>query len=174
MSIELGTERLLIRRFRPDDWPAVHSYMSDELVTAHLVEGVLSEDGAREFVAAAAERVHALELVEGGDLIGHMYFHPWFGPQTHEIGWVVSRPHQRQGYATEAARALLDHGFRMLGLHRVIATCETDNAASVRVMERLGMRREAHFQQCYLREDGTWSDEYFYAVLADEWPLADG
>ena len=62
----------------------------------------------------------------------------------------------------------------MLGLHRVIATCETDNAASVRVMERLGMRREAHFQQCYLREDGTCSDEYFYAVLADEWPLADG
>jgi RimJ/RimL family protein N-acetyltransferase len=174
VSIELATERLVIRSFRPDDWPAVHSYMSDELVTAHLVEGVLSEDGAREFVAAAADRVHALGLVDGGHLIGHMYFHPWFGQQTHEIGWVVSPLHQRQGYATEAAGALLDHAFRTLGLHRVIATCEADNAASVRVMERLSMRREAHFRQCYLRQDGTWSDEYFYAVLADEWRLADG
>jgi ribosomal-protein-alanine N-acetyltransferase len=120
-------------------------------------------------VEANRERVLALTPPAGDDLIGHMYFHPWFGPRTHEIGWVVAPPHQRLGYATEAARALLRHAFETLHLHRVIATCETDNLASVGVMEKLGMRREAHFRQCYLRDDGSWSDEFFYALLAEEW-----
>jgi RimJ/RimL family protein N-acetyltransferase len=174
MTLRIATNRLLIRPFVPDDWRTVHAYMSDGEVTAHLPEGVLDEDGAREFVAKAADRVYALELSSSRELIGHMHFHPWFGPLTHEIGWVVAPPHQRRGYATEAAGALLDHAFTTLGLHRVIATCLTENTASAGVMEKLGMRREARFRQCHRRDDGTWSDEYFYAVLADEWPLAEG
>ena len=170
MTIRIETERLRIRPFTADDWRGVHSYMSDERVTVHLVEGVLSEEGAKEFVYENRERTHALVLAHDDLLIGHMYFHPWFAPETYEIGWVVGRPHQGRGYATEAALALLDHGFSRLGLHRIIATCETDNLASVRVMEKLGMRREAHFRQCYRHDDGRWTDEYFYARLAEEWP----
>jgi RimJ/RimL family protein N-acetyltransferase len=93
-------------------------------------------------------------------------------PRTHEIGWAVDPGHQGRGYATEAANALLAHGFEDLGLHRIIATCQPQNAASVRVMEKLGLRREAHFRQCMLAPDGTWWDEYFYALLDDEWRRA--
>jgi ribosomal-protein-alanine N-acetyltransferase len=102
-------------------------------------------------------------------LVGHMDFHPWFVGATHEIGWAIGRPHQGRGYATEAARALVAYAFETLRCHRVIATCQPENPASWRVMEKLGMRREAHFRQCLLQDTGEWWDEYFYALLAGEY-----
>ena len=77
-----------------------------------------------------------------------------------------------RGYATDAARAILRYGFETLGLHRVIANCQPENVASWRVMEKLGMRREAHFRQCIHRDDGTWWDEYSYAILEEDWNAA--
>ena len=65
--------------------------------------------------------------------------------------------------------ALLKHGFESLHLHRIIATCQPENAPSYRVMEKLGMRREGHFRQCFYRGEDHWWDEYFYAILEDEW-----
>lgn len=102
-------------------------------------------------------------------LIGHIVFHPWFAPQTHEIGWVFNKRYHGQGYATEAAYALLEYGFERLRLHRVIATCQPENVPSYRVMEKLGMRREGHFQKCIYRGESRWWDEYFYAMLEEEW-----
>ncbi|MFN2185279.1 MAG: GNAT family N-acetyltransferase, partial [Anaerolineae bacterium] len=66
------------------------------------------------------------------------------------------------------ARAVLDLAFGKLGLHRVIATCDPRNDASRRVMEKLGMRREGHFVKG-VQIHGEWADEYFYAILAEEW-----
>jgi len=79
------------------------------------------------------------------------------------------RPIRGAAYATEAAGAVLGYAFETLGLHRVIATCDPANTASVRVMEKLGTRREAHFRKCELLPDGTWADEYFYALLDEDW-----
>ena len=102
-------------------------------------------------------------------MIGHIPFFPWFTDNTYEIGWVFAPHAQGQGYATEAAFALLDDGFRTRRIHRVMATCQPENRASWRVMEKLGMRREAHFVQGLPRPDGTWWDEYMYAILREEW-----
>ncbi len=55
-----------------------------------------------------------------------------------------------------------------MGLHRIIATCDPRNTASYRVMEKTGMRREGHSIKC-IRKDGEWVDEYFYAILDEEW-----
>jgi len=68
----------------------------------------------------------------------------------------------------EAARAVLDTAFREVGLHRVWATCDPRNRASYRVMEKLGVRREAHFRQDVM-EKGEWRDSYLYAILREEW-----
>ena len=171
----LETPRLRVRQLAPADWPAVHAYASDPDLMRFIPEGPLTEEQARAFVAENAgddARAFAVVLRSGGELIGHMLFHPWFGPRTFEIGWVLDRRHHGQGYATEAARALLRHGFETLGLHRVIATCQPENVASWRVMEKLGMRREAHFRKCLHRGGATWWDEYFYALLEEEWPAA--
>jgi [ribosomal protein S5]-alanine N-acetyltransferase len=168
----LETPRLILRPIAAADWPAIHRYMSDAAVTRWLPEGCLDEAQAQAFAQKNAGRSATnVAVVErgSGELVGHMPFHPWFGPATHEVGWVITAERQGRGYATEAARALLAFAFGPLGCHRVIATCQPENPASWRIMEKLGMRREAHFRQALYQESGEWWDEYFYAILANEY-----
>jgi RimJ/RimL family protein N-acetyltransferase len=165
------TPRLVLRAIAIDDWRAIHRYMSDPLVTAWLPEGLMNEEQSRAFaIKNAGEKPEALAVITkaSNDLIGHMVFHPWF-TRTHEIGWVFGREHQRHGYATEAARSLLAYAFESLYCHRVVATCQPQNVASWRVMEKLGMRREGYFRKCILRPSGEWWDEYFYSILEEEY-----
>lgn len=170
--VPLETPRLRLRPFRPEDWPAVHAYAADADLMTYMGGGALDEAGARAFATAnAGDGAEAVAVTVKPDdrPIGHLLFHPWFAPRTYEIGWVLDRPYHGRGYATEAAAALLRYGFATLSLHRVIATCQPENPASARVMEKLGMRREGWFRQCIARDDGTWWDEWFYALLAEEW-----
>lgn len=168
----LETPRLRLRAMIPSDAPAVFAYMSDPHVTAFLPEGTLDEKASHAFVQQhSGEDAKDVAVVEkaNGQMIGHMAFHPWFGLATYEIGWAFSRGAQGKGYATEAANALLTYSFETLKAHRVIATCQPENTASWRVAEKLGMRREAHFRSALYQPSGVWWDEYFYAVLAEEY-----
>ncbi len=167
----LQTPRLVLRPIALADGPAIHAYMSDPVVTRWLPEGPLDAAQAQAFArknAGRSARAVAVVERESDALVGHMVFHPWFARATHEVGWAISPGRQGRGYATEAARALLDFAFGTLGCHRVVATCQPENGASWRVMEKLGMRREAHFRQGLHQESGEWWDEYFYALLAAE------
>jgi RimJ/RimL family protein N-acetyltransferase len=85
-----------------------------------------------------------------------------------EVGWALAAEYRGQGYATEAARALIDFGFAYLGLHRIHADTNSDNLSSLRVMERLGMRREAQLREAVC-SDGKWVDRVIYGILAGEW-----
>jgi ribosomal-protein-alanine N-acetyltransferase len=87
-----------------------------------------------------------------------------------EIGYALGGPYRRQGYATEAARAVLDYCFRERHSHRVQAIASSGNPKSWRVMERLGMKLEGRLREANLRE-GRWCDLLYYGVLADEWEL---
>ena len=89
------------------------------------------------------------------------------------IGWLLGTRYQRQGLATEAARALTTAAFDQLRLHRISARTALDNQRSWLLMERLSMRREAHFRKSH-RVKGEWRDEVVYAVLADEWAARGG
>lgn len=166
------TARLRLRPLELDDWPAVHAFASDPTTMAFMPEGVMDDAQTRQFIAehcSDESRYYAAELLAEDRLIGYLPFHPWYSARIYEIGWVLHPDYQGKGYATEAAAALLAHGFTTLGLHRVIATCQPQNPASWRIMEKLGMRREGHLRQCIERPDGIWWDEYFYAILAEEW-----
>jgi RimJ/RimL family protein N-acetyltransferase len=88
-----------------------------------------------------------------------------------ELGWVLDPAHTGRGYATEAVHELLRHSFEDLGAHRVTANCFLANEVSWRLMERLGMRREAHTRRDALHRTGEWLDSPSYALLADEWPI---
>lgn len=177
----IATERLSIRTFRRTDWPAVHTYMSRPDAILYMAKNVMDEAATKAYIEQQmGDDATDFALIRLADqqLIGHMVFHSWFAPRTYEIGWIVHSAYQRQGYASEAATALLRHGFEAMNLHRIIATCQPENPASYRVMEKIGMRREAHFRQCIYRGehegDELWWDEYFYALLADEWKTAHG
>ncbi len=88
-----------------------------------------------------------------------------------EIGFIFDPAHQGHGYATEAARALVAHAFEHYGLHRVYGRLEPRNVASARVLEKLGMRREAHLIENEWVK-GEWQSEAVYALLAREWAAA--
>jgi ribosomal-protein-alanine N-acetyltransferase len=167
----LRTSRLLLRPLAPEDAPAVHAYTSDSNVMRYVPEGVMSVEQVQAFIAENQPNSAALAAVLTSEerLIGHLTFHPWYAPRIYEIGWVFHPQHHGQGYATESATALFAFGFETLGLHRIIATCQPENVASWRVMEKLGMVREAHFRKVFTVDETTWLDEYLYAILEEEW-----
>jgi RimJ/RimL family protein N-acetyltransferase len=84
------------------------------------------------------------------------------------IGYVINPRCWGRGYATEAAREMLRFGFGELELHRIEATCDVLNAASARVLEKIGMQREGLLREhMWLRD--RWRSSYLYSILADEW-----
>lgn len=87
-----------------------------------------------------------------------------------ELGWVLDPAHTGHGYATEAVRELIRYCFEDLGVRRIVANCFLNNDASWRLMERVGMRREAHAVRESLHRSGQWLDSLSYALLAEEWP----
>lgn len=174
--MELHTARLLLREFRLEDFATTHAYAADVETTRHTLFGPNTEQDTRDFLvrmaAAQAESPRAtydlaVTLRESGVHIGTAGLRVR-GPLG-DVGYVFHKDHWSKGYATEAARALLEFGFRELKLHRVIATCDIANPASARVMEKLGMRREGHLRKNSLMK-GTWRDSWLYAILEEERP----
>jgi RimJ/RimL family protein N-acetyltransferase len=88
--------------------------------------------------------------------------------QQGEVGYIFHPDVHGRGYASEGARTLLAFAFEVMGLHRVYARCDARNAASARVMQRLGMRQEAHLRE-HAQFKGRWDEELIWAVLDHEW-----
>tara|TARA_R110002110_G_scaffold18688_6_gene78339 strand:+ start:7953 stop:8549 length:597 start_codon:yes stop_codon:yes gene_type:complete len=183
LTLPIETPRLILRDFVSRDLEAVHAYSSLPDVSRYLVWGpntlLQSKDMIRGFLLDQKRRPRInfdLAIVrkgsarrgDGPKLIGGagLKLADWEN-RTGDIGYVLHPDHWRQGYAQEAARALMDAGFREIGLQRIFATCDQRNKASARVMERLGLRREGAFRLSkYIQ--GEWCDEFLYAILAEE------
>ncbi len=175
----LRTERLLLRPFEEGDLQALHTMQSDEEVVRYLYHDVRSLDEVRTSLARKMTSVSvngegdgvtaAVILRDTGELVADVSL--WLLSEGHaqgELGFTVHPAHQRNGYATEASRPMLDFAFKTMRLHRVIGRLEARNVASARVMEKLGMRREAHFIENEWVK-GEWQSEFVYALLATEW-----
>ncbi len=179
----IRTPRLILRPYTFDDFEALHDIQSRPEVTRYLLFDTRDRDQVRmslEQKVAAAELDDeggnlslAVVLPETGALIGDITLF-WLSRANRqgEIGYVFHPDHGGRGYATEAGAVLLRLGFEELGLHRIIGRIDARNAPSARVLERLGMRREAHFVQNEILK-GEWTDEVVYAMLEDEWRRAD-
>jgi RimJ/RimL family protein N-acetyltransferase len=174
----IETERLVLRPFREDDLEALHAIQSDPAVTRYLYWGPRTEDEVRESiqrkirtsVARPEEPLSiAVTLRDGGALIGDCTLF-WSSSEHRqgEIGFVFNPTFHGHGYATEAARVLLELAFDGLRLHRVVGRLEARNRASAALLERLGMRREAHLiENEYVKDE--WQSELVYALLESEW-----
>lgn len=171
---EITTERLLLRRFHPDDWRDLCEYLSDEEVTRYEPYAPMTEEECQSIALerAASDAFWAVCLQENHKLIGNVYLAK--GDQwTWELGYVFNRTYQKRGYAREAVSALLRATFYEQGAHRVFAQCNPENIASWRLLEALHFRREGHLlRNVYFRTqpDGTplWQDTYVYAMLREE------
>jgi len=174
----IETPRLLLREIQAEDEDDVHEFASDPCVSRFDEWGPNTREKTHEVISRWL-KIHqewpreetnlAVELRSEKKRIGTvaLYVKDQKNASAY-IGYVFNRRYWNQGYATEAARALVDAAFKSLSLHRVWATCDTRNVASRRVMEKIGMRREAHFVKDVFQK-GEWRDSYLYAILADEW-----
>lgn len=174
MSI-IDTDRLVIRRYKKEDGQDLYEYLSDQEVVRFEPYEPFTKEAAEE---EAVKRVdiasfYAVELKEEHKLIGNIYFEKG-DFDTWEIGYVFNRHYQRKGYATEAAKALIEMAFNKWGARRIIAMCNPINERSWKLMERLGMRREGTLRQnIYFKCDASgqpiWLDTYEYGLLKEEW-----
>ncbi len=168
------TERLLLRDHRPEDAEEIWAYYGREDVATYLLSEPAPrpewDDRFREW-AEAQGRVWGFVIEHDGRVVGDMVL-MFRGPSQAELGWVIHPEVGGRGFATEAARALIDIGFGHFGFHRIWADLDARNTRSARLCERLGMRLETHRLQDYWSK-GEWTDSLSYAVLASEWAAAD-
>jgi RimJ/RimL family protein N-acetyltransferase len=147
IDFPLVTERLLVRPMEPGDEGALHEVWSHpEVLAAVDHRGPWPRSASRDRLAAKIAQQdrlgHSIWAVverDGGRVVGETGIQPLEGGPDIEVGWRVHPDVQRRGYATEAARASLAVGFGTLGLERIVAVADPGNAASRRVMEKLGM-----------------------------------
>jgi RimJ/RimL family protein N-acetyltransferase len=174
----LETTRLRLRHLTDTDLQAFMAYRNDPEVARYQSWEGISETEASAFIQEQ-KKVQpsvpgqgfqiAIELKETNALIGDCYFTiNELDNRQAEIGFTLSRAYQGHGFATEAVSYFLNYAFLTFDLHRIIAIADCENAASVALLERLGMRREGHFLQNVWFK-GKWGDEYLYAILKEEW-----
>jgi RimJ/RimL family protein N-acetyltransferase len=176
---EIRTDRLLLRRYRAEDLdrlaaiqslPEVSRFLYWEPRTRAEVEPALAQRIAQMRLQRDDDVVTlAVERLDDGLLLGDAtIFLRSVAHRQVEVGYVFHPDAGGHGYATEATRALIDFAFDALNAHRVFARTDARNTASAALLNRLGMRQEAHFREAEIFK-GAWGDELVFAVLADEW-----
>jgi len=175
----IETDRLLLRPYTSRDFDALFAMRSDPESQRYVYSEVQTEAQVR---TTLAKKMAATSLVSEGDVLalaaeiratGEMVADvilQWISSEHSlgEIGYGVHPAHAGRGYATEAVRPLLGIAFDGVGLHRVIGRLEARNAASARVLEKLGLRLEAHLVENEWVK-GEWQSELVYAILDREW-----
>ncbi|RKT53111.1 GNAT family N-acetyltransferase [Saccharothrix australiensis] len=171
----LRTDRLALRRFRPDDAAAFAAYRSDpEVARYQSWEPPFPPAVAEEFMREMA----GLDPVEpgwfqyaidvGGMLIGDVGVNLHENRRQAEIGYTITTAHQGKGYATEAVGRVLEHLFVDRGLHKVSAECDARNERSAKLLARLGFRHEGTLVE-HTWAKGEWTDDLLFGLLDREW-----
>jgi RimJ/RimL family protein N-acetyltransferase len=170
----IETPRLILRPWRKSDLPLFAEQNADPVVMRFL-NGVLTREESDAYVARAeqglAENGFCKWAVEAPGLapfigavgLSHVTYEAAFTPAV-EVAWRLNRRYWGCGYATEAARAAIDDGFTRVGLQEIVAVTAQGNAASVRVMERLGMTRTIEFDHPSLPESSPLRRHMLYRL----------
>jgi len=178
-TLPIETERLILRSAEPGDTDALLTYHGDSEICRYLPYEPRGRDeveksmqrrlGFTEFKEDAEPFFLHVILKETGELIGDfVLFCRNDEAKQGEIGYVFSKKFQRKGYALEAAKKVMEIGFDGFDCHRIEAKCSAANVPSWKLMEKLGMRREALFIENEIFK-GEWDDLMIYAVLQREW-----
>ncbi len=174
---QFSTERLVISRLLPSDAEAFFAYRSmPDVCLFQPFEPTRMAD-VFEFIGDPETLLFdtpgtwfpfGVRLKEGGTLIGDVGTHFMTDECQVEIGFTVSPDYQGRGYGTEAAYGLLDFLFSVHRKHRVFGSVDPRNEPSIALLERIGMRREAHFKESYWFK-GRWVDDIVFGILRSEW-----
>ena len=175
-ELPILTERLVLRPLEPGDEAAFFDAWASPEWTSLLLSLPMNPAEVTAWVRRNIERPDPrflrLAIVADGTVVGDVILIlGGTGLTEGEIGWTIVPGQGGHGYATEAARAVLEIAFEHYGLRRVVANLDALNERSAALCERLGMRRESHRLGDFWSK-GRWTDSLDYALLADEWRAA--
>lgn len=172
-NIKIETERLIIRNFAMTDEQDLSEYMLQRVnekfegYPGFTIEQVPGEIRNR----TQSDEFFAIELKKDKKVIGNIYL----GKRdfnTREMGYVLNKNYLNKGYGTEAGKAVITYSFQN-GLHRIYAECSPENTASWKLMEKLGMVREAHLRKNVSFHNDSqgnpiYWDTYVYGILDND------
>lgn len=174
-SSSLTTERLILRPYHKDDWERVHIYGSNPDFSKYELWGPNTVEDTHKFISDMITQANsnprykfefAVCLRENDLLIGGCGIRRETElSRVANLGWAINPEFQNQGYATEAAKALIEFGWKELNLALIYATCDTRNAPSFKVMEKLEMKRVG-FIKGTKEVKGHIRDSYRYELSA--------
>lgn len=177
--MKLETERLIIRPMSYEDRNEIYEYRSDSIANKYQgwIPKTLSDVDL--FIDKLAKKINVpntwfqVVIVEkySNLVIGDIGIH-FFDEENKqvEVGYTLDKKYQKRGYATEALSILISYLFKDLSKHRIIASIDPNNFASIQLVERLGFLKEAHFRES-LFIDGKWVDDLIFALLEKEWDI---
>ena len=173
----IETERAILRPIKKEDNEQIFRYRSDSKVNKYQGWIPKTLKDVNEFISKNSDEINKPEtwfqlvIIEKftNIIIGDIGIHfiDSDNLQT-EIGCTISKDHQRQGYATETLKAIIDYLFNKLNKHRIVTSIDPQNTNSIKLVERLGFRKEGHFKESLLI-NGEWVDDVVYAILNREW-----
>ena len=176
----IETERLFLRPFCAEDEEILYQIYGDAEIMEYTPFDPMTREGAKahlQMIIAGWQKDPVLDyelaiiVKETGEKIGRCHMQVDEETGTAMIGWMMLKKEWGKGYATEMTEALLDYSFDVLKVHRVNALCNPKNEKSWKVLEKCGLRREAHFREkCRYTKNGEhfWQDELQYAILSSE------
>ena len=176
LNLPVRTARLNLREFAAADFAAIHSYSADPRVTRYLFFGPRDEESTAEYLdglLASQREVPrtrfelAVEEIESGRVIGACDL-SLIERDVADLGYMLGTPDWGKGFATEISLALIDAAFLELRAERVISTVDVNNQASIRVLEKIGMRWEAVFRK-HRRAKNRWWDCHLYVLPRAVW-----
>lgn len=178
-DILLQTENSILRRLRKNDYSLFIEYRTDsEIMKYQSWDCKFTENSFNSFIEEQNQISYGtvnkwtqigIEGKKSHELIGDCALHFFDEVQT-EFGITISKKYQNQGYAYEVLTELFTFCFENLNVHRITGLVDVDNISSIKLQEKLGMRKEAWYKKSYFdKRMNEWRDEYRYAILESEW-----
>ncbi|ELR70016.1 Ribosomal-protein-serine acetyltransferase [Fulvivirga imtechensis AK7] len=179
MSLNLESERLMIRNLKEEDLHHFFHYRSDPEVCRYQDWDTFDKEATLEFIKDQQKKgMHdleewvqlAIELKAENHLIGDIAFRRYDKDGSLvEVGYAITPGHQRKGYAFEALQLLISHFFDKMDVHKITARVDPRNEGSLGLLDRLNFVKEGHIRKCFYDPiDKEWVDEIVYGLLAED------
>ena len=175
-EINFSTERLLLRGIRLSDAESMLKYRSNPQISKFQYWEPKTIRDAETFISTSISKVvnmpntwYQVGIFIKNELIGDIGINFLeFDNLQVEIGYTLSLEYQGRGYATEAVAGVINYLFNNLNKHRITASVDPNNIKSIALLERMGMRKEAHFRKSiWFKKE--WTDDVIYAILEEDW-----
>jgi RimJ/RimL family protein N-acetyltransferase len=176
--LQIFSDRLIIRPIQMNDADSIFVYRSDAVINQYQgwipaticdVQDFIRNKVSSEINLPGTWFQFVIIKTDNDELIGDIGVH-FLNPDPFqvEIGCTLNKKHHGKGYAAEALTETINYLFDALNKHRISASIDPRNLPSIRLFERLGFRKEAHFKKS-LFLNGEWADDLVYAILKSEW-----